>query len=380
MSKALTESIAAAFKSSKDYRDSDVHYAKVVGLMVGYDARWSRERWRAVSVESPFHVPLVDPDTGIAHETFTLAGKKDGVIRHLDYGINRYLLEHKSTLDDISPGSTYWRRLAIDSQVSAYSLASIEEGTRLEGTLYDVIHKPGTRPKSIPDEEKRKSRKVDGKLTPITAAEREAFNVGTIAEIRDKNSYHGFDLAPYDIPKNLKSGDIEPAILYAARLATDTVANPDKYFAREMIRRTDGELIEFAYEAFDIAENLQRLRETHRALQAAGSDRNPHYRNSGACTQYGTACTYLDVCSGQETFQSDKWERVPLHPELPTSFADGGFNVMTNSRIRLMQTCLRKHYYQCELGIRKRQSEESDALVLGSILHAALEAWWLNQE
>jgi len=56
------------------------------------------------------------------------------------------IIEHKSTSEDIGPGSVYWRRLTLDPQVSLYLQAAVELGFVVDRVLYDVLRKPAPRP------------------------------------------------------------------------------------------------------------------------------------------------------------------------------------------------------------------------------------------
>jgi hypothetical protein len=57
--------------------------------------------------------------------------------------MGRWLVEHKTTSEDISTGSVYFRRLRLDAQIGVYLQA--EPGA--EGVIYDVLRKPAERPK-----------------------------------------------------------------------------------------------------------------------------------------------------------------------------------------------------------------------------------------
>jgi hypothetical protein len=57
-----------------------------------------------------------------------------------------FVVERKTTAEDISEGSDYWKRLHLDPQVSTYIEAGITEGLDIVGCLYDVLHKPANRP------------------------------------------------------------------------------------------------------------------------------------------------------------------------------------------------------------------------------------------
>jgi len=336
----VTEALQAALNTLPTEGDEAdlILAAKARGLMIGYDAKWGNTGWHTLGVEEVFHLPVINPETAAKSRTFTQAGKFDGII---GFGDRTYLLEHKTTSEDITdPNGTYFRRLAIDSQVSAYVLANWQQGRKLDGTLYDVIKKPGIRPKNL------------------AKADR--------AHIASGGTYFGFK-----VPENVRlavalTQERECHELYAIRLAADCIENGDKYFARKMIPRLDSEVTEYATELWEVGQSILSAR-----------SRNAHYRNSGACVEYNTPCQFLGICSGNDSPDSDKWEkREYVHSELPILGEEGGRDVLTNSRIKCFQSCRRKHYYRYEMGIQRRDDEEREALVFGSMIHAALEAYW----
>ena len=335
MSTALEHALAAINGANAD----PIHAAKCRGLMHGYDARWKDAGWETLSVEEVFHLPVINPETGAASRTFTQAGKYDGIAEHSG---RVCLIEHKTTSDDIAdPASHYWKRLTIDSQVSAYVLANWQNGRKLDGTLYDVVKKPGIRPKAIP--------KADLKA------------------IASFGTYFGTKVPPDVLNNIIVHGQTDecPA-LYGFRLASDCIENPNKYFQRRMVPRLDNEVSEYAQELWDVGKTI---------LEARANNR--HYRNSGACMQWGSPCEYLSICCGEDSVESDRWQKPEnVHSELPILDKSGGRSVLTNSRIKTFQTCRRKHYFRHELGIRKYDEEEKEALVFGSLWHLALENWW----
>lgn len=321
-----------------DASDADrMMAAKALGLMEGYDARWRNAGWLTLAVEQEFHLPIVNPETGARSRTFTQAGKKDGVIEHNGRPGIAYGLEHKTTSEDISdPNSPYYRRLAIDAQVSAYALANWQEGTRIEGTLYDVIRKPSIRAKKL------------------SKAERASF----VAE----GVYFGKKFG-HELRRAFAADlEIETPEMYTARLAHDTQERPDWYFQRRIVPRLDSDVLEYAQELWDVSTEI-RL--------AAASGR--WFRNSGACMLYNTPCQYLGICSGHTSVDDPKWKRREKpHAELNVT----GDGILTYSSMQDFKTCRRKFYYRHVERIERMDEEDSEAIRFGSLLHLALEAWW----
>lgn len=130
--------------SSMGSLGDDFEDARALALFAGYVAHWRKPAGKVVLVEKEFRCALTNPATGADSRTFELAGKIDALTsddgRHL-------LVEHKTTSEDISPGSAYWQRLRIDTQIPIYLRGAESLGYRCDGVLYDVLAKPKLRPK-----------------------------------------------------------------------------------------------------------------------------------------------------------------------------------------------------------------------------------------
>lgn len=127
-----------------DYADLDPYdVAKGLAMLHGYHLRYVDQAVEVLAVEKEFRLPLVNPKTGCASKTYQLGGKLDALAR-VDGKV--FLVEHKTTSEDPSPGSDYARRLRIDGQISLYYAAVRSLGYEPAGVLYDVLKKPGLRP------------------------------------------------------------------------------------------------------------------------------------------------------------------------------------------------------------------------------------------
>ncbi len=236
----LTAALAAIAHEPDPYE-----YARMFVLLSGYTERWGAEELDVVGVEVEFTCPIVNPDTDAPSRTFALAGKIDAVARRDG---KLFIVEHKFSGEDTSPGSNYWRRLKIDQQISAYY-----EGARalygdVWGCIYDVIAKPTTRPLKATPAESRKLKK-DGSL---------------YASQRDR------DETPDE---------------YATRLSEIIIADPASYFVRGEVVRLDEDMRDAQ---FDIWQTARGLRESELAK---------HWpRNPDACSRFGRTCEFLPVC------------------------------------------------------------------------------------
>jgi hypothetical protein len=321
--------------------------AKINALLVGYHFHWCESGYRTEATEMLWHLPIINPLTGRKSRTYTQAGKVDGIVT---MNGQRFLLEHKTTSDDISdPNAPYWRRLAIDCQVSMYGLAMWQSGLKLDGTVYDVIRKPTIRPKEIP---KGSAKKPD------------AENIGTLIEIEKFGTYFGGGV-PQETLDAIRNGWLtrEDALLFRHRLVDDVVARPANYFQRRIVPRMSDDLVEWSEELWDLAQEMN-----------SATVKNRHYRNSEACMAYSRPCEYLALCSGHDTPESENWRTSDgVHQELGVEF---GSSVITCSRIKCFQTCRRKHFWRYVKNLRKQQEDEAEALHFGRLLHIGLESWF----
>jgi hypothetical protein len=103
-------------------------------MVMGYAARWTVPHLTHVRTSVPFSVEL--PNAGV-----TLIGELDGI--GIDPALDlSVIVEHKSTTQDISPGSQYWNeKTCCDPQVSTY-LSAFPDAC----VLYDVLRVPALRP------------------------------------------------------------------------------------------------------------------------------------------------------------------------------------------------------------------------------------------
>lgn len=311
--------------------------AKVRGLMRGYDARWRDAGYVPISVEQTITADLINIATEKKSRSYMLAGKLDVVA---EYQGRRVLIDHKTTSNDIAdPNAPYWRQLVIEGQASHYYLLEWLNGRKIDTAVWDCLKKPSIRPKKL------------------TKAER--------ASVVASRQYFGNEL-PIDELEWLQVDETESLLMYEHRLAHDcTVERPEYYFQRRGVPRMDSELHEYATELWAHSQDMLHANRT-----------NYHPRNSGACFTYGTACQFLGVCSGHDTIDSDKWERLEqVHAELDLEGTDGR-DVLTNSRIRCFQTCRRKEFYVYQLGVKPVDEEERENLYFGQLWHLCQQIWW----
>lgn len=287
------ERLNAALAVLRAALDSDVfEVAKAEAMMCGYDARWADEKLETVAVEMQFQCPLVNPQTGRPSQTWELAGKLDVVVR--DVHGRLLLVEHKTSSEDISPGSEYWRRLRMDGQVSIYYEGAQSLGLAIEGCLYDVLKKPGLRPSGVPvldddglkvvlDANGQRVRTKDGKKWRQTGETELGYVLQTRPELADE---------------------------YRARCMEAIAENPTGYFARGDVVRLEEEMSEALFDIWQIGQQIRESENAHRCP-----------RNPDSCNRYGRTCPYFAVCSGEASLDDPlRYQRIDnVHPELSLS-------------------------------------------------------------
>jgi hypothetical protein len=195
-----------------------------------------------------------------------LGGKVDALARG-PAGV--HLVEHKTAGVDVTPGSTYWSRLRLDSQVSLYHEGAKALGYDVVSCIYDVVYKPGLKPLKATPVEARKWTKT-GALYASQRAEDE-----TVEQYRE-------------------------------RLATDIGEAPDRYYQRGEVVRLETERADFLHDAWQWG---RVLRESELA--------NRWPRNPESCMSYGHECPFWPVCSGTASLDDPYlYRRITCHEEL----------------------------------------------------------------
>lgn len=285
---ALDFALAALKKASADVWDK----ARAEAMIRGYDARWSDEaqHYEVLGVELRFFADVVNPDTGAKSKTWREGGKLDVLLRDRRDGRVRFM-EHKTSSEDLSPGSPYWAKLRMDGQVSIYFDGAKALGHEIDGCLYDVLGKPGLRPKRVPvlDEHGNKI------VRKTETGERVRTAQGKWRQTADKEQ--GFVLEERD----------ETPEEYLLRMVEAIAEAPDRYFGRAEVVRLQTELDEARADIWSIAKEL-REDELHK--------RAP--RNPDACERFGRLCSFFDVCTGAASLDDpSRFKRVDdVHPEL----------------------------------------------------------------
>lgn len=298
--------------------------AKAQALLTGYHLRWAAEVIEVLGVEVEFRTPLVNPETNHPSKTYALGGKIDAVARLADGRLA--IVEHKTSSEDIAPGSDYWKRLRLDGQVSVYFDGARALGHDVEVCLYDVIGKPGQKPlKATPEE----SRKYVAKTGLLYA--------------------------------NQRASDETPAE-YKARIMESIAEDPTGYYARGEVVRLETDMDDARA---DVWQQAATIRESARTGKAP--------RNPDSCMRYNRMCSFWPVCTREASLDNPAQYRKTsgVHEELG---AVVGLPLLTSSRLKSARACQRLHHLEYVEGYRP--VSVADTLRFGTLMHNGLEAWW----
>lgn len=287
------------------------------------------------------------------------------------------VVEHKTTAQDIGPGSPYWRRLTIDGQVSNYLRGARGFGVHTRTVLYDVVRKVALRPFEATPEEQRAYTQPKSRVCPECKRKKGATPAPHRVELDDEEAADGKRAIVCHegrlvtdpggkLYANMREEDETPEA-YRARVREDIGASPDKYFQRGAIVRLESEEADAMQDAWDVG---RQIRESELL------SRWP--RNPDACDSYGSLCAYFDVCTGVASIDDPtRFRDSGEHEELEGA-PDGKrrLPLLTTSSAKTFRLCPRKFFYAYRL--RRRSIGDAKALRFGSLFHLALESWWTS--
>jgi hypothetical protein len=308
--------IAAAFAYLDEAEISEVDRVKLRVLVAAYEARWGGEDWEILAIEAEFRYFLGDVEIG---------GKIDALIR--DRRDDRiYVVEHKTSTADTSPGSLYWDRLCIDTQVSIYiDGAAAGLDYEIAGCIYDVLKRPQHEPLLATPPESRKFtvgkgcsacggsaksgeiRQGRGHLDVAFASSVEHPKCAGCAGTGWKLDKEGQPQAP-----RLHAGQRETdetLDAFEERLVDEIAARADEFLARSVVVRLDDELPRMRQDLIDTIAAIRAL-----------NDRGLAPPNHDACVRGREACAFFAACSGRADIGDESlFPRGAAHSELASA-------------------------------------------------------------
>lgn len=265
--------------------------AKLRVLMTGYHLRWADEaqHYKVLGVELKFEGPLTNPKTGKQSRLWKLAGKLDVLVRDWRDGLVR-VIEHKSSSEDVSPGSDYWRRLKMDGQVSVYFEGGRILGHEVYAVLYDVVGKLQHDFKQVPVLDEH-----GNKIVLNAAGERVRATGGKWRQTADKEQGYVLQTRPETVEE------------FMQRIAGVVAEQPERFFVRAEVHRLEQELADGLTDVWQLAQSLR---------DEELEERFP--RNPDACMQPGRACPFFAACAGEASLNDERLyvRSDDVHPEL----------------------------------------------------------------
>lgn len=331
------ERMAAALTTSLDAIEADgagsdeYERAKARALMAGYHARWAMitPTWRVVAVEVEFRTPLYNPRTGRRSRRYDRGGKIDLIVE-LTGGLTPglYVVEHKTSTEDIGPGSLYFEKLRLDDQCTIYLDGARSLGHEVRGVIYDVIRRPQQSPrKATPEEVRRYTKGVGCKDCGGGRAKR---GTGLAVTHHDDVAVKLADHCPTcegsgwkDAPRldsRQREQDETPAE-YHDRIFKIVTAERDKYF-----RRPPTPIIRLEDELMRMRQNIWN----HANQLITDGRRDWHPLSTNSCVRFFRLCGFFPVCTGDadpsdpNLYQIRKHTHRELSEELQNGKASGG--------------------------------------------------------
>lgn len=272
--RAALVAIERVYTSTQSTIELEYERVKAEELIRGYHCRWFADATIFLEVEREFATPLINPASGFPSQTYRLGGKIDAIAEvvpgHPSRAPGIYVVERKTTSDDIGLGSDYWRQLRLDAQVSTYFEGAASIGYNVVGCIYDVIRKPSIRPSQVP------IRDEDGVKIVLDSSG---------ARVRTKDGKKWRETGDSELGYVLQTRPETPEE-YRSRLREDIASNPDRYYQRGTVPRLEGELLDAG---FDTWQQARLIREGELAER--------HPRNSDACRRWSRMCDFFDVCT-----------------------------------------------------------------------------------
>ena len=261
-----------------------------------------------------------------------------------------YLLETKTAGEDISPGSTFWKRTTLDPQLSLYLPAIRKLGHDPHGCVYDVLRKCDQRPSAVP--------LVDDDGVKIV-------NDANGLRVRTKDGKKWRQTGDAELGYVLQSRPETPEE-YGARCLQAIAEDPAKYYARGIVVRLEADEREAAQDMWNTASLMRDARRL-----------KIYPRNPDSCVNWGRECEYLSVCAGMMDLDDPLFFRYEedVHEELAeegalTKLTDDE-SLLTQSAMRAYRSCPRK--FQIRYVLRMRPIQKSEAQSTGHSVHAALD-------
>lgn len=223
-------------------------------LLLAYRVRYGAPEGKA---EGKFEVPLIGPD-----------GKPDPSIVFrgaIDIETPEYVMDHKFTSANLTP--TFVKNLERNPQAEEYLIAAQERGSKATYAIWDIIRSTPYRRRLATPEAEREFYKRKGKY-------------GDVGD-----------------PKPGTYLEDETWEEFRQRIVDDIAAEPDKFFMRVRLDKTEEELDRRRYDLWGVAKQIEHSIEI-----------GAFPRNEQRCPKFG-GCEFQPVCwEGVDPAQSELYQ------------------------------------------------------------------------
>lgn len=182
---------------------------------------------------------------------------------------NTVVVEHKTTKSPIDPAAAYWPRLDRNLQASLYYVIASDHGRQVNHVLWDVVKAPELKRMAATPPEKREFYVKAGKW-------------GDVGD-----------------PKPGTRLVDETAEEFASRIQELVLSNPNAFYARQPVMRSEEEQDRTRADLWMVGTNIKR------AVSDGAFPRNPD-----ACGKYNRDCPYIPVCWQGEDITDPKLYRI----------------------------------------------------------------------
>lgn len=247
---------------------------KLKRLFSGYLWYWGGDQLETIQSERAFEVTI---------DGIVMRGQIDREVKTADGRVG--IIESKTSSEDLAPDSPFWDRIRMGTQPGIYR--SVSKAAFL---IYDVVKKPGIKPKAITKKD-------------LTRMENELGDLGECTYQREQFSRDEFEEA--------RAAGQESLRMYGARLAALIYENPAKVYARQEVPLAD-----------DSEKHLWRDIQATVVTLESYEQEGYYPRNPDACFTYNTPCQFSSLCRDnyvpiEGNVPNGFKVRNQLHPELP---------------------------------------------------------------
>jgi hypothetical protein len=268
------------------------------------------------------------------------------------------VLEHKTSSEDVTPGSFYWMRRHMDGQVSIYFDGARAAGHDVQGCIYDVLASRTCGRRTCRSSTRKASR--SSTTRPATGCARRTARSG----------------ARPPTPSSATSLQVRPEtpLEFRDRIVDKIAEDVEAFYQRGDVARDGQDLVEAARDRWQLGTMLR---------DAIRTDTWP--RNPDACMRFNRPCEFLEACAGRADL-TDRYlfqRAESAHPELSerdlVPLRTSATRLLTSSALSTARACLRLYRNRYVLQLRSL-TQRDEAPELGDLVHVGLEAWWLYRE